>query len=98
MASSVPSDLAPALPGRLLALARVCELLAVGERTVRRWIAAGALRAHRMPGGWRIAEDDLACFLEARATRPAAHRPRVDREGEHSKDYIHDDQDHTRSS
>ena len=43
-------------------IAEVAERLVVATRTVRRWIKAGDLVAHRM-GAVRIADDDLRAFL-----------------------------------
>ena len=58
--------------GCLLPLSEVCRLLSVHERTVRRWIRGGDLRAYRLPGGWRVAEADLRHFLDRRSTAPSA--------------------------
>ena len=44
---------------------QVAERCSVSSRTIRRWIAAGALRAHRFPHLVRISEEDLAAFLSA---------------------------------
>jgi excisionase family DNA binding protein len=44
-------------------IADVAERLGVSRRTVRRWIAAGDLIAHRIGGIVRIAEGDLRAFL-----------------------------------
>jgi len=41
----------------------VAKRLEVDRRTVYRWLDAGDLRAVRVGGRWRIAEDDLARFL-----------------------------------
>jgi excisionase family DNA binding protein len=41
----------------------VAECLNVSARTIRRWIATGALAAHRFNGVVRIAERDLLAFL-----------------------------------
>jgi excisionase family DNA binding protein len=50
----------------------LAERLEVAEATVRRWIKSGELRAIDIGKGWRIAESDLARFLEARETTPRA--------------------------
>ena len=55
-------------PVCLLPLSEVCRLLSVHERTVRRWIRRGDLRAVRLPGGWRVAEADLRRFIDRRST------------------------------
>lgn len=52
------------LPPRLLSVAAVADRLDVSTKTVRRWIAAGALRIHRLGRSVRIGETDLQKFLE----------------------------------
>jgi excisionase family DNA binding protein len=42
---------------------QVAERLNVSTRTVRRWIANGALVAHRFEAVVRVAESDLKLFL-----------------------------------
>jgi excisionase family DNA binding protein len=44
-------------------IAEVAEIVGVCTRTVRRWIDAGHLSAHRFGSAVRIAEDDLRAFL-----------------------------------
>jgi excisionase family DNA binding protein len=44
-------------------IAETAEMLRVCTRTVRRWIAAGKLVAHRFGGSLRVAEPDLRAFL-----------------------------------
>ena len=44
-------------------IAEVAESLSVSTRTVRRWIDAGDLIAHRVSTIVRIAEPDLRAFL-----------------------------------
>lgn len=44
----------------------IAEAYGVDERTVRRWIEAGDLRAHKPGGHWRIHPDDLDAVLAAR--------------------------------
>jgi excisionase family DNA binding protein len=48
---------------RFFAISEVAERLHVSARTVRRWIEAGDLVAHRIGGVVRIAEGDLRAFL-----------------------------------
>ena len=48
---------------RFYTVAQVAELLAVSTRSVRRWIAAGELLAHKFGRRVRIAEVDLHGFL-----------------------------------
>jgi excisionase family DNA binding protein len=50
---------------KFFTIAEVAERLRVSTRTVRRWIKAGDLIAHRI-GGLRIAENDLRAFLALR--------------------------------
>lgn len=58
---AVPSPFAP-----LLDVADVAARLRVCSRTVRRLIASGALRAHRVGRLIRISEEDLQRFLAGR--------------------------------
>ena len=51
---------------RYLSIAEIANVLSVSERTVRRWIQAGDLKAHQLGRHWRIHPDDLAAFLAAR--------------------------------
>jgi excisionase family DNA binding protein len=44
-------------------IAQIAELLEVSTRTVRRWIARGALAVHRIGNLVRISEADLRSFL-----------------------------------
>lgn len=48
---------------RFFTIAEVADRLDVATRTVRRWIKAGELVAHRIGGIVRIAESDLRAFL-----------------------------------
>ena len=50
-------------PPRYYTIKAVAESLDVSTRTVRRWIANGALAAHRFGGALRISEADLKAFL-----------------------------------
>jgi excisionase family DNA binding protein len=52
-----------ASPMRFFTIANVAESLSVSTRTVRRWIDAGALIAHRFNGVLRISDADLHAFL-----------------------------------
>jgi excisionase family DNA binding protein len=49
---------------RFYTVAQVAELLAVSTRSVRRWIAAGELLAHKFRRQVRVAEIDLLAFLQ----------------------------------
>jgi excisionase family DNA binding protein len=58
---------AGAVPQRFFAVAEVARLLAVCDKTVRRWIDDGLLPVHQprgRGGGTRIAECDLIVLLE----------------------------------
>jgi excisionase family DNA binding protein len=44
-------------------MGQVAEALGVSDRTVRRWVAGGALPVHRFDGVVRIADRDLLEFL-----------------------------------
>jgi excisionase family DNA binding protein len=44
-------------------IGQVAEALGVSTRTIRRWIAKGALAVHRLDGVVRIADRDLFAFL-----------------------------------
>lgn len=48
---------------RFFTLQQAAERLQVSIRTIRRWIAAGELTAHRFGGVIRISEQDLLVFL-----------------------------------
>lgn len=48
----------------------LADRLEVAEATVRQWIKSGELRAIDIGKGWRIADADLARFLNARETAP----------------------------
>jgi excisionase family DNA binding protein len=54
---------ATAQPVRFFTVANVAESLSVSTRTVRRWIDAGELIAHRFNGVLRICDADLQAFL-----------------------------------
>ena len=49
---------------RFYTVAQVADLLAVSSRTVRRWVAAGDLPAHRFGRRVRISESDLRAFVQ----------------------------------
>lgn len=48
---------------RMMTIDETAELVAVSARTVRRWIRAGDLVAHRFGRHWRISRTDLMSFL-----------------------------------
>ena len=47
-----------------LTIAEVAECLKVDERTVRRWIKSGQLKAHKIGACVRINHRDFADFLD----------------------------------
>jgi excisionase family DNA binding protein len=48
---------------KFFTIAEVGEILHVSTRSVRRWISAGELRAHRFGGAVRISRTDLEIFV-----------------------------------
>ena len=54
--------------GRLLSIKDVAAFFRVSEKTVRRWIAAGLLIAHKLGRQWRIAPDEIERFLATRSS------------------------------
>jgi excisionase family DNA binding protein len=53
-------------PLSFFTIAEVSDRLQVSTRTVRRWIAAGELKAHKLGGVVRISDEDLRAFLAVR--------------------------------
>jgi excisionase family DNA binding protein len=51
---------------RFYTVSQVAALLAISSRSVRRWIAAGELLAHKFGRQVRISEIDLRAFVELR--------------------------------
>lgn len=49
---------------RFYTVMQVAELLAVSTRSVRRWIAAGELSAHKFGRQIRISDIDLGAFVQ----------------------------------
>ena len=49
---------------RFYTIAEVANLLAVSQRSVRRWIANGELLAHHLGRSVRISDADLRAFLQ----------------------------------
>jgi excisionase family DNA binding protein len=60
--SNTPARSFPAL----LTIKQTAEHLQVSTRTIRRWIEAGDLIAHRMGHQFRISETDLQTFIKTR--------------------------------
>jgi excisionase family DNA binding protein len=53
---------------RLLSIKEAAAYFRVSEKTVRRWIAAGVLVAHKLGRQWRIAPDEIERFLATRSS------------------------------
>ncbi len=51
---------------RLLSIQEAAEFFQMSTKTVRRWIAAGDLRAHRLGRQWRISPEDINQYLATR--------------------------------
>ena len=47
----------------LLTIKQAAEHLQVSSKTIRRWIDAGDLIAHRLGRQWRFSETDLQTFI-----------------------------------
>ena len=54
------------LSHRLLTIQNVADILQVSQRSVRRWLDAGDLVAHRIGRQWRISQGDLGAFIKLR--------------------------------
>lgn len=51
-------------------VAELARRLQTCERTARRIIETGQLRAHRIRGQWRIREEDFEAYLAETSNRP----------------------------
>ena len=60
--SSISTD----LPHRLLTIKDVADILQVSDKTIRRWIDAGDLVAHRVGRQLRVSQGDLETFIKLR--------------------------------
>lgn len=61
----------------MLTLAEACDKLRVSDKTLRRLIAAGDIKASKVGGGrwggsYRIEEDELARYIEGRTVQATA--------------------------
>ena len=60
----------PPIPGnglqQLLSIEQVADYIQVSTKTIRRWIKAGDLVAHRFGRQWRISSADLQTFIRMR--------------------------------
>ncbi len=54
----------------LLTPAQIAQRLQLNERTITQWLRKGYLRGFKLGKEWRIYQDDLNAFLEARANIP----------------------------
>lgn len=59
----------PARRRPFMTIKEAADLLGFDERTIRRWIASGALTAHRPGRQWRIAREALDEFLASHSNR-----------------------------
>ena len=48
---------------RFCTIQQIAEQIGVSDKTVRRWIASGDLKAHKFGAAVRISADDLRAFL-----------------------------------
>lgn len=48
----------------LLTPKEVAAQLRLEPETIRRYIRAGTLRAKKLPGGWRVEEEEVRAFLD----------------------------------
>ena len=48
---------------RMMTVRDIADRLCVSERTVRRWIASGKLRTHRLGRTVRVSDEDFRVFL-----------------------------------
>src|SRR5918997_4309297 len=60
---------------RHLALSEVAGLMGVSERTVRRWIKSGRLKAYKPGRDYRIPETALRRFIEESEISPKVQAP-----------------------
>jgi len=60
---------------RHLSLSEVAELMEVAERTVRRWIKSGRLKAYKPGRDYRIPESAVKEFIERSEAYPKAQAP-----------------------
>jgi len=57
-----------------LSLSEAAQLLGISERTTRRWIKAGKLRAYKPGRDYRIPESAVTALIEESEVRPKAER------------------------
>lgn len=56
-----------------LSVREVAATFRVSTKTVRRWIASGALPATRLGRDWRLARSDLHALAQRRGNQAATH-------------------------
>jgi len=52
----------------LLTVRQVAQRFQVAEKTIRRWIARGTLRAVKTTAGWRVRQSEVERLLQDQAT------------------------------
>ncbi len=68
-------------------LSEVAGLMGVSERTVRRWIKGGRLKAYKPGRDYRIPEAGLRAFIEESEISPKVQSPQLEREAV-ARDYV----------
>lgn len=63
------------MKARLLTMREVGDRLHVGEKTIRRLIATGDLRAAQIGWQWRVDEDDVDAYLERQREKAVVVNP-----------------------
>lgn len=63
------------MEGRQLSLSEVAGVMGVSERTVRRWIKSGTLKAYKPGRDYRIPESGLREFIEESEVAPKGLSP-----------------------
>ncbi len=67
---SRPRPTRPGVQRRLLALSEAALMLGRSPRTLRRWIEAGTLPAHRLGGQLMVKPEDIAALIERGRVNP----------------------------
>ncbi len=74
---------------RQLSLSEVAGLMGVSERTVRRWIKSGKLKAYKPGRDYRIMESDFRQFIEESEVAPKVQWPLPFEEVEQQRKYVY---------
>jgi excisionase family DNA binding protein len=69
---AAPSDPASSRPEPLLTIGDLVAYTRVSDKTIRRAIRNGRLRAFKLPGGLRFRIEDVDTWLESHAVNPDA--------------------------